>query len=144
MSSKFSGPRIRFKTPAVCKKSPPGPDVTAWPAPTLNLWYQFTGTDRTGTYLNVNQQFQAPLFAPAVPTYRVQFTYGTTDWDIVFEQFAFGPEWEIRATATRGILAVVVQPNKLYTPRQLQPYDSNYVTLNDPLTVATSAARALL
>lgn len=144
MSSKFRGSRIRFKTPAVCKKTEPPETLFTYPPEQLQAWYAYQGLDGSGTITQINHSFNLQLIEPSVPRYRATFAADGIEIQYTIEQVSSGPNWRADVEGFRGFNFAILQENQPFTPRHLQPFNSNIFPLVNALASGNSQSRALL
>lgn len=144
MSSKFQGPRIRFKTPAVCKKAIPPPGVVTFPTVSLNAWFTFQGHDGAGNPIHVIDI--ASLTYSFAVTHRWTAQYRIEPWRIslilIWNEPANAWAWQ-----QQGIDASFdfwEAELAAWHPWQLDPFETGHLNLTIVEGSGEAAARILL
>lgn len=144
MSSKFVGPRVRFKSPAVCKKSPPPIAAITFPTTTLSAWFEFDGTTHTGNPIQISQTITLIYSMAIAHEWRGLIQIDTYSVSFLQTWNEGANTWQIDLRGNSPILGIYQSRAFAWQPRYLDPFDSGYLPLNVNIGTGNSAGRVLL
>lgn len=143
MSSKFSGPRIRFKTPAVCKKTPPPPLQTGQFTQTITIWFRAIGLTANFRPVNANLQTTCPLINNEPLWQRTITQPGQGNWTVALRFYTEPGNKVLSCSFAHELGGAWFGQALNYAPRSLEPVDTNLQTLTLLTGFGSGRARAL-
>jgi len=143
MSSKFQGPKIRLRTPAVCKKAIPPTAAMSFPTVALSAWLKFSGHDGAGNPVNVNDL--ATLAYSFTTTHRWTAEYRLEPWRISLILLWHEPAnaWAWQQQGIDANFDFWEAELTAWQPWQLDPFETSHLNLTIVEGSGVAAARIL-